>query len=66
MIYLSLAGHRHNAKVCGTRPDGRLDLAVDAGYGEPVELSRIERVPADRLRPGTCAEGSHDGGESEA
>lgn len=54
MIYRSLAGHDHDAEVLARRLDGTVDLAVNAGAGDPVHLTKIEVV--EHLRPGTCRE----------
>ena len=57
IVYLSLAGYRCDAAVNMVRPDGRLDLAVDAGSKDPVMLTRIAFVEPADLRPGTCSVG---------
>lgn len=55
MIYMSIAGPRYDAYVQVYRADGSVDLAVDAGSGDWVELTRIPVVEPDDLRKGTCA-----------
>ncbi len=62
LFYRCLAGFRYAAEVRGVRPDGRVDLAVDAGANDPVELTRIE--VSEKLLPGTCAR--RDDGEAES
>lgn len=57
ILYLSRAGFRCDAKVNSVRPDGLVDLAVDAGSTDPVMLTRIAFVPPDELRPGSCSIG---------
>ena len=57
IVYLSLAGYRCDAAVNMVRPDGRLDLAVDAGSKDPLMLTRIAFVEPTDLRPGTCSVG---------
>ena len=57
IVYLCLAGYRCDAAVNMVRPDGRLDLAVDAGSKDPVMLTRISFVSPDELRPGSCSIG---------
>lgn len=54
VTYRSLAGPEHSATVMVERADGRVDLAVDDGCGGVVELTRIEVVPRDQARPGSC------------
>lgn len=57
-LYRSLAGHLCRAKIIGARPDGTVDIDVDAGCKDRVHLSRI-RLCAAATEPGTCAlEGS--------
>lgn len=57
IVYLSLAGYRCDATVNMVRPDGRIDLAVDAGSKDPVMLTRIAFVAPTNLRSGTCSVG---------
>ena len=57
IVYLSLAGYRCDAAVNMVRPDGRIDLAVDAGSKDSVMLTRISFVSPDELRPGSCSIG---------
>ena len=56
IVYMCLAGLRYDAWVRIVRPDGTVDLASDVGSRDLHELSRIEAVPPDQLRPGTCCE----------
>lgn len=57
VLYRCLAGHRCLAEVRAVNSDGTLDLAVDSGAGDPVELTKIALVPTGKLIPGTCAAG---------
>ena len=57
IVYLCLAGYRYDATVNMIRPEGRLDLAVDAGSKDRVMLTNIAFVEPDELRPGTCSIG---------
>jgi hypothetical protein len=59
VVYRCLAGFRYDAEVVTVRLDGTVDLAVDAGCNDHVQLTRIEIAP--ELRPGTCREGSREG-----
>lgn len=59
MVYRCLAGFRYDAEVRSVRLDGRVDLAIDAGANDPVELTRIEVT--EKLIPGTCAAGRREG-----
>lgn len=61
MIYRCLAGFPYRAAVVARRLDGSVDLAVDAGCNDPVQLTRIKVVEQGKLVPGTCCEGDHDG-----
>lgn len=56
VVYVSLSGHRHAAQVVGVREDGTVDLAVDAGGGDHVQLTKIERRGKDGEARGRCQE----------
>lgn len=60
VLYRCLAGFRYDAEVKAVRVDGRLDIAVDAGCADPVELTRIAFVAPDKLAPGTCSSGRRE------
>lgn len=60
IVYRCLAGFRYDAEVRAVRLDGRLDVAIDAGANDPVELTRIEFVEPADLRPGTCSTGNRE------
>lgn len=57
IVYLCLAGYRCDATVNMIRPEGRVDLAVDAGSKDPVMLTNVAFVDQPDLRPGTCSIG---------
>jgi hypothetical protein len=59
IVYRCLAGYLCDAEVRAVRLDGRADLAIDAGGGDPVELTRIE--VCEKLVPGTCADRRREG-----
>lgn len=61
LLYRCLAGFRYDAEVRRVGADGRVDLAVDAGANDPVELTSIEFVAPGKLSPGTCSTGSREG-----
>lgn len=56
IVYMCLAGIRGAAWVRAVRPDGTVDLGADVGSKRLHELTGIEAVPPDQLRPGTCCE----------
>lgn len=56
--YLCRTGARYNARLIAVRPDGSVDLAVDAGGGDWLELTRIPLVDPAELKRGTCADAS--------
>lgn len=56
MVYKSLAGARHPAIVLELQGNGNVDLAVDCGNGEWIELRNIPLVhDLTDLPNGTCA-----------
>lgn len=57
IVYRSFAGFRHDAEVRAVRDNGLVDIAVDTGCSEPLELSRVSFVTPDKLLPGTCSTG---------
>lgn len=60
IVYRCLAGFRYDAEVRVVRLDGRVDIAVDTGSNEPVELTRIALVDKVAHLPGTCAIGTRE------
>lgn len=54
IVYMCLAGIAGDAWVRAVRPDGTVDLGADVRSKELHELTRIEAVQPDQLRPGTC------------
>lgn len=60
IVYRCLAGRYYDAEVRVVRLDGRVDIAVDAGSSEPVELTRITVVDKVAHLPGTCAVGTRE------
>lgn len=60
IVYRCLAGFRYDAEVRAVRLDGRVDIAVDAGCADPVELTRIAFAEPAVHVPGTCTTGSRD------
>ena len=65
VLYRPLAGGSLcRAQILSTRPDGTVDIDVDAGCKDRVHLSRI-KLCAAATEPGTCAlEGKPDGEEA--
>lgn len=41
IVYVSLAGHEHLAQITSVRQDGSLDILVDCGGDDRLELTRI-------------------------
>lgn len=60
IVYRCLAGFRYDAEVRAVRLDGRVDIAVDAGSADPVELTRIAFVSPEAHVPGTCTTGRRE------
>lgn len=66
ITYISLAGHPHDAIIQAVRLDGELDLAVDAGCEDRVQLTRIKPRGTNGKATGcydadaTTVAGSHD------
>lgn len=59
VLYRAMAGGWYLAKVLRARPDGRLDLDVDAGGERALFLSRIEcRRSEAECGPGECHAGA--------
>lgn len=61
IVYRCLAGFRYDAVVRTARLDGRVDIGVDAGAEDPVELTRIEFVVPEHHRAGTATQGTRNG-----
>ncbi len=59
VVYRCIAGWLCDAEVRVVRLDGTVDLAVDAGSADPVELTRVE--VCEKLVPGTCADRRREG-----
>jgi hypothetical protein len=56
MVYKSISGVRHRARVMLVHENGMVDLAVDCGTGEWIELIRIPVVgDLTDLEKATCA-----------
>lgn len=60
IVYRSFAGFRHDAEVRAVREGGLVDIAVDTGCSEPLELTRVAFVAPEKLLPGTCSTGSRE------
>ncbi len=57
IVYRCLAGFLYDAEVRAVRLDGLVDIAVDAGSNDPLELTRIAFVDPEAHVPGTCTIG---------
>lgn len=56
MVYKSIAGIRHKARVMQVHEDGSVALAVDCGNGEWIEFRSVPVVvDLTDLPKGTCA-----------
>lgn len=55
IVYMCLMRIRGDAWVRALRPNGTVDIGADAGSHDLHELTRIEVVDYDDLRPGTCS-----------